>query len=58
MERAQHQSDAVGAAAEALPSLMLLMLKSERELSSDAIRQARLNKVLPLFRPYLAGATL
>ena len=58
LERAQHQSDAVGAAAEALPSLMLLMLKSERELSSDAIRQARLNKVLPLFRPYLAGATL
>ena len=58
LEHAQHQSDAVGAAEEALPSLMLLMLKSERELASQAIRQERLNKVLPLFTPYLAGVTL
>ena len=58
LEQAQHQSDVAGAAEEALPSLMLLMLKSERELASQAIRQERLKKVLPLFRPYLIGVTL
>ena len=58
LEQAQHHSDAAGAAEEALPSLMLLMLKSERELASQAIRQERLKKVLPLFRPYLIGVTL
>ena len=37
---------------------MLLMLKSERELASEAIRQECLTNVLPLFRPYLAGVSL
>ena len=58
MEHAQLQGQPVVAAEEALPSLMLLMLKSERELASEAIRQERLNHVLPLFRPYLAGVPL
>ena len=58
LEQAQHQSDGEGAAEEALPSLMLLMLKSERELASEAIRQERLTNVLPLFSPYLAGVPL
>ena len=40
------------------PSLMLLMLKSERELATEAIRQERLTNVLPLFSPYLAGVPL
>ena len=58
LEHAQLQGQPVVAAEEALPSLMLLMLKSERELASEAIRQERLNHVLPLFRPYLAGVPL
>ena len=55
---AQRHSDGAGAAEEALPSLMLLILKSERELASEAIRQDRLTNVLPLFHPYLAGVPL
>jgi hypothetical protein len=60
LEHAQRQSHAAAAPAaeEALPSLMLLMLKSERELASEAIRQERLRDVLPLFRPYVAGVPL
>ena len=58
LEQAQLQSDQEGAVEEALPSLMLLMLKSERELASEAIRQDRLTNVLPLFSPYLAGVPL
>ena len=37
---------------------MLLMLKSERELASEAIRQERLANVLPLFSPYISGVPL
>ena len=40
---------------EALPSLMLLMLKSERDLVSESIRHERLRDVLPLFGLYLEG---
>tara|TARA_B100001121_G_scaffold306235_1_gene325352 strand:+ start:160 stop:1020 length:861 start_codon:yes stop_codon:yes gene_type:complete len=58
LEHAQHRGDSAGDAEEALPSLMLLMLKSERELVSELIRQEHLNKVLPLFSPYLAGVPL
>ena len=58
LEQAQLQSDQEGAVEEALLSLMLLMLKSERELASEAIRQDRLTNVLPLFSPYLAGVLL
>ena len=58
LEQAQLQSDGEGAVEEALPSLMLLMLKSERELATEAIRQERLTNVLPLFSPYLAGVPL
>jgi len=58
LEQAQLQRDGAAAAEEALPSLMLLMLKSERELASEAIRQERLTHVLPLFSPYLAGVPL
>ena len=58
LEQAQLQSDKEGAVEEALPSLMLLMLKDERELASEAIRQDRLTNVLPLFSPYLAGVPL
>ena len=55
LEHAQEQSDLSGAAEEALPTLMLLMLRSERELANEAIRQEHLKNVLPLFSPYLAG---
>ena len=58
LEQAQLQSDGEGAVEEALPSLMLLMLKSERELATEAIRQERLTNVLPLFSLYLAGVPL
>ena len=55
LEQAQLQRDGVGTAEEALPSLMLLMLKSEQVLASEAIRQKRLTNVLPLFSPYRTG---
>ena len=55
LEQAQLQNHAEGTVEEALPSLMLLMLKSERELASEVIRQELLTNVLPLFSPYLAG---
>ena len=50
----QQNEDAV-VVQEALPSLMLLMLKSERELVNETIRRERLQHVLPLFGPYLLG---
>ena len=37
---------------------MLLMLKDERELASEAIRQDRLTNVLPLFSPISQGAAV